>query len=41
VTFRDIFRTDAKQIVNGANGAVKFLRRSESLAPARAVVRDW
>lgn len=28
VSFRSIFRTDARQLINGANGAVKFYRNS-------------
>lgn len=28
VTFRALFRTDSKQVINGANGAVKFYRNS-------------
>jgi HK97 family phage major capsid protein len=28
VTFRGILRTDSKQVINGASGAVKFLRQS-------------
>lgn len=28
ITFRSIFRTDSKQLINGANGAVKFYRNS-------------